>query len=108
MPLVKSEICHLLPHTGDMCLLDTVRQWSDEEIVCDTSSHRDPANPLRCGDRLAAVSGVEYAAQAIGVHGRLVARNDAKPTAGFLASLRELLYPLKFDSVADHFQTEAS
>lgn len=27
--------------------------------------------------------------------------------ANLLASLRELLYPLKFDSVADHFQTEA-
>lgn len=102
MPLTKPEICRLLPHTGDMCLLDAVQQWSDDEIVCSTSSHRDPANPLRCGDVLAAVSGVEYAAQAIGVHGRLVTRNETKPAAGFLASLRDVaLHVDRLDDIAD-------
>jgi predicted hotdog family 3-hydroxylacyl-ACP dehydratase len=102
MPLTKPEICRLLPHSDEMCLLDAVQQWSDDEIVCSTTSHRDPANPLRRGEMLAAVSGVEYAAQAIGVHGRLVARNDAKPAAGFLASLRDVtLHVDRLDDIAD-------
>src|SRR5207237_7007338 len=80
----------LLPHTGDMCLLDLVERWSDDEIVCRVDSHRDARHPLRCGDQLPAVAGVEFAAQAIGVHGCLVTRNHAKPAAGYLVSLRDL------------------
>jgi predicted hotdog family 3-hydroxylacyl-ACP dehydratase len=102
MPLTKSEICRMLPHTGDMCLLDAVQQWNDDEIVCSATSHRDPANPLRRDAMLTAVCGVEYAAQAIGLHGRLVTRNEAKPAAGFLASLRDVTLTVdRLDDVAD-------
>jgi predicted hotdog family 3-hydroxylacyl-ACP dehydratase len=90
MSLGRADICALLPHTGNMCLLEAVQDWNGDEITCLASSHRDPDNPLRRGDLLPAVCGVEYAAQAMGVHGRLVARNQSKPAAGYLASLRDL------------------
>jgi predicted hotdog family 3-hydroxylacyl-ACP dehydratase len=91
MPLSKDEICALLPHTGAMCLLDAVQSWNDDEITCTAVSHRDPANPLRRDGVLPSVCGVEYAAQAIGVHGRLATGNREKPAAGYLASLRDLV-----------------
>lgn len=90
MSLGQADICALLPHTGSMCLLEAVQDWNEAEITCRANSHRDPANPLRRGGILPAVCAVEYAAQAMGVHGRLVAQNQSKPSAGYLVSLRDL------------------
>ncbi|KHK53696.1 3-hydroxymyristoyl-ACP dehydratase [Ralstonia sp. A12] len=93
-PLDRSWIAARIPHSGAMCLLDTVLAWDDARIHCTAISHRDPANPLRAHDRLAAVCGVEYAAQAMAVHGALldVAHETAqqRPRAGFLASVRSV------------------
>ncbi len=102
MPLSKAEICALLPHAGDMCLLDAVLAWDLSEITARASSHRDPDNPLRCDGMLPAVCGVEYVAQTMGVHGGLVSRESrAKPTAGYLAALRDLtLAAARLDDIA--------
>jgi len=98
----------MLPHTGSMCLLDAVQRWDAEHIVCSATSHRDPANPLRRDGVLPAVSGVEYAAQAIGVHGRLVASKRAKPAAGFLVTLRDVnMHALRLDDAGDVLTVEA-
>jgi predicted hotdog family 3-hydroxylacyl-ACP dehydratase len=98
MSLSKMELCGLLPHAGSMCLLEAVQSWNDDEIVCTATSHRDPANPMRHDGVLPAVCGVEYAAQAMGIHGRLVSAQHAKPAAGFLVSLRDLmLYAERLD-----------
>lgn len=108
MSLNQHEIRELLPHTGDMCLLESVQHWDRERIVCTAISHRDPANPLRRGTRLPAVSGVEYAAQSIGVHGRLMAQKNAKPAAGYLVSLRDLvLHAERLDDAGDVLTIEA-
>ena len=56
------------PHGESMCLLDAVDSWDDRTITCRTSSHRDHRNPLRAGGRLMITAGLEYAAQAMGVH----------------------------------------
>ncbi len=56
-----------------MCLLDAVRDWSAEAITCTATSHTDPANPLRADGRLGAANGIEYAAQAMAIHGALLA-----------------------------------
>jgi len=90
-PLGKPEIAALIPHTGAMCLLDAVRFWDDTTIVCAASSHRDPANPLATGGRLDTVCGIEYAAQAMAVHGGLTAKGGECPTAGYLASVRDVV-----------------
>lgn len=79
-----------VPHKGTMCLLERVVEWSDQRIVCEAISHTDPANPLRDAARLGAATGVEYAAQAMAVHGALLAPSDAAPTQGYLTSVRGL------------------
>lgn len=84
-----AEICARLPHAGRMCLLERVEAWDGESIVCLAGSHRDADNPLRVDGRLPAVCGVEYAAQAMALHGSLLAA-DTPPAMGYLASVRDL------------------
>src|SRR5438094_8372580 len=86
----KAEIRTLIPHSGLMCLLDEVVQWDDRSIACVSSTHRDPANPLRRAGRLSAVHAFEYGAQAAAIHGGLRARSAGTTAApGYLAALRD-------------------
>jgi predicted hotdog family 3-hydroxylacyl-ACP dehydratase len=87
----RDDICARLPHAGSMCLLEALESWDAETIVCRALSHRDPANPLRTNDRLHAVNGVEYAAQAMALHGSLLSAPGHKPAVGYLASVRDLV-----------------
>ncbi|WP_144153439.1 hotdog family protein [Paraburkholderia sp. BCC1885] len=89
-PLDHAWIAAHIPHSGSMCLLDTVIAWDAEAIACTTGSHRDPHNPLRAHGRLAAICGVEYAAQAMALHGALLGAAQERPRAGFLASVRDV------------------
>ena len=79
-----------IPHQGNMCLLDAVERWSDDDITCRAVSHRCSANPLRVGGRLGIANGIEFAAQAMAVHGALLAGDDAPPVVGFLTSVRDV------------------
>ena len=81
-------IARRIPHHGDMCLLDAVVDWSETAISCRATSHADPANPLRAADRLGAANGIEYAAQAMAVHGALLAGTSDRPRQGYLTSVR--------------------
>ncbi len=90
MPLGGPEIAALIPHAGAMCLLDAVRFWDETTIVCTASSHHHPDNPLASHGTLDAVCGIEYAAQAMAVHGALTATAGRRPAAGYLASVREV------------------
>jgi predicted hotdog family 3-hydroxylacyl-ACP dehydratase len=40
--LDHAAIAARIPHQGNMCLLDTVVDWSETAISCSASSHRDP------------------------------------------------------------------
>ncbi len=72
-----------------MCLLDSVVHWDDQRILCRAVSHRSLDNPLRSRGQLGAACGIEYAAQAMAVHGALLApADDSRPRAGFLVSVR--------------------
>jgi predicted hotdog family 3-hydroxylacyl-ACP dehydratase len=88
-PLDRGAIARLVPHGGAMCLLDRALFWDADSIVCEADRHRDPANPLRRDGRLPAVCGVEYALQAMALHGALLASGAAQP-AGYLSSLRDV------------------
>jgi predicted hotdog family 3-hydroxylacyl-ACP dehydratase len=90
----KSQLRALLPHTGEMCLLDSVEEWSPERIRCTALSHCSPSNPLRHRDRLAALHIVEYAAQAIAIHGGLVKNSTLgeAPMPGMMAALRNVAF----------------
>ena len=61
-----------IPHKGRMCLLDDVLSWDRSRIRCRSAQHRTPDNPLRAHGRLGAACGIEYAAQAMAVHGALL------------------------------------
>lgn len=88
--LDRAGIAARIPHHGSMCLLDGVASWSDTQIHCQASSHTAPDNPLRAASRLGLANGIEYAAQAMAVHGALRAGADAAPRAGYLTSVREI------------------
>ena len=98
-PLGRAWIAAHIPHSGAMCLLDTVDAWDDTHIRCTATSHRDAHNPLRSQGRLASVCGIEYAAQTMAVHGALAAgacdgmQGEAtahRPRVGYLASVRNV------------------
>ncbi|MGH8133529.1 MAG: 3-hydroxylacyl-ACP dehydratase [Steroidobacteraceae bacterium] len=86
-----------------MCLLDEVLAWDATRIRCRSGTHRAADNPLRAHGRLGAACGIEYAAQAMAVHGALVAasaplastvsthvRGSIGATVGYLASVRNV------------------
>lgn len=91
--LTKDELASLLPHAGRMCLLDCVESWDASTIRCLAVSHRDPANPLRKHGLLGVVAGLEYAAQAMGVHvGLLDGRPPAGGSIGYVGSVRDVAF----------------
>ena len=106
--LDRSAIEALIPHAGAMCLLQSVEHWDAATIRCRASSHRDPANPLTAFGSLGAVCGVEYAAQAMALHGGLTGAVRERPRTGYLASLRSLvLYVERLDILEGDLVVEA-
>ena len=87
----RREIETMIPHAGAMCLLDRVTEWDAVSIRCRAVSHLDPRNPLAVDGVLGAACGVEYAAQAMALHGGLTRVAGERPRAGYLASLRALV-----------------
>lgn len=91
-----------------MCLLDRVEAWSEQGIACLAASHRDPANPLRAEGRLGAANGIEYAAQAMAIHGALLAGSDEPPRQGYLTSVRSVqLHAARLDDLTGELRVEA-
>jgi predicted hotdog family 3-hydroxylacyl-ACP dehydratase len=90
MLLDKAALSRLIPHTGDMCLLDGVLYYDSTCIRCVSRTHLQASNPMFRRGRLPALCGVEYAAQAMAVHGGLNRIASVKPRAGYLASLRDV------------------
>lgn len=86
----RAWIAAHIPHQGRMCLLDGVLECDDERIVCHAGSHRAHDNPLRSHGCLHVACGIEYAAQAMAVHGALCSAQGGRPRAGLLASLRSV------------------
>ncbi len=90
--LPKSDWAHLIPHDGTMCLLDAVQAWDEHTIHATSAGHARANNPLRGSNGLHAVHLAEYGAQAMAVHGALLARSRGIETVrpGMLVSLRDL------------------
>jgi predicted hotdog family 3-hydroxylacyl-ACP dehydratase len=85
----RAELMALIPHQQGMCLLDRVVAWDEACIHAASSTHRDPAHPLRRDGVLSAVHLCEYGAQAMAVHGGLLAaRAGGRARPGMLVSLR--------------------
>jgi predicted hotdog family 3-hydroxylacyl-ACP dehydratase len=98
----RTWIAAHIPHQGAMCLLDQVVSWDTRGIVCRSITHRAADNPLRAHGRLGAACAIEYAAQAIAVHGALL-QPQSGGGIGLLTSARavELLVGRLDDLKAD-------
>jgi predicted hotdog family 3-hydroxylacyl-ACP dehydratase len=106
--LDRAWIAAHIPHQGTMCLLDGVESWDAQRIVCSTASHRSFDNPLRAHGRLATACGIEYAAQAMAVHGALLAGEDGAVRQGMLASARGVQAQVaRLDDIAEDLTIEA-
>ncbi|MDB5361920.1 MAG: hydroxymyristoyl-ACP dehydratase [Rhodospirillales bacterium] len=106
--IARDRIAALIPHAGAMCLLEQVVAWDERTIRCRAISHRDPGNPLAVDGRLGAACGVEYAAQAMALHGGLTGAVGGRPAAGYLASLRALVLRVdRLDDLAGDLVIEA-
>ncbi len=85
------ELCELIPHSGSMCLLQRVLEWDEQRILCESLSHKQRDNPLLRNGCLSSIHALEYGAQAMAVHGGLLARKRGeKLRGGYLAALREV------------------
>jgi len=105
-PLDRVAIARLVPHAGAMCLLDRALSWDATHILCETSRHLDPANPLRRDDLLPAICGAEFALQAMALHGAVCA--TAPQPVGFVTSLRDVdLKVERLDGIAGPLRIEA-
>ena len=116
--LTRDGIAALIPHGGAMCLLARLQAWDANGIVCTAANHRDPAHPLRTRCGLLGPAAIEYAAQAMALHGALITQANATPVApGFLASARDVrLHAMRLDALpcdasgghADELRIEAT
>ncbi len=90
--LPKTDWAGLIPHAGSMCLLDAVIAWDECAIHAISTSHARADNPLRSAQGLHAIHLAEYGAQAMAVHGALLARRQGEttPREGRLVSLRDM------------------
>lgn len=102
------DISSLIPHQGSMCLLHEVVSWDHDRIRCSAISHRDPQHPLRGANGLLAVCGIEYGAQAIAVHGGLLAADDSAPRSGYLANAKDVRWTVdRIDQIDDDLIIDA-
>jgi predicted hotdog family 3-hydroxylacyl-ACP dehydratase len=89
--ITRDIILGLIPHAGAMCLLDRVEDWDETGITCHSTRYAASDNPMRRDDgSLGTTCGIEIAAQAMALHGRLSAPAEGPPRPGFLVSLRDV------------------
>jgi predicted hotdog family 3-hydroxylacyl-ACP dehydratase len=92
----QTRIRALIRHAERMCLLQRVLSWDNATIICQTSSHCDPQNPLRRDGVLRAVHLIEYCAQAMAVHRGLVSEaNGERAPPGVLVSARAFTFQVE-------------
>lgn len=93
--LDRAAIEGLIPHAGSMCLLESVVQWDHESIECRTRSQLETDNPLRVDGGVPIEAGIEYAAQAMAVHGGLGdtgGDTGGGPRRGFVAVVNRVAW----------------
>jgi predicted hotdog family 3-hydroxylacyl-ACP dehydratase len=85
------RIAALIPHAGDMVLLERILDCDAHSIRATTTTHRRADHPLAVRGRLRAVHLCEYGAQAMAVHGGLRSAERGQPSLpGVLVSLRDV------------------
>jgi len=106
--LDRAGIASRIPHGGTMCLLDRLERWTPGEIDCVANNHAQVEHPLRSASGLLAPTAIEYAAQAMALHGSLVALPGAAPSPGYIASVRNVRFAaLRLDTVSSELRIHA-
>lgn len=91
--MLMTSIDTLLPHAGRMRLIDRVVSYDEQSIICESGSHRAPDHPLAEAGVLSIICGLEYGAQAMAIHGALLAASGspgARRRHGFLVAASDL------------------
>jgi predicted hotdog family 3-hydroxylacyl-ACP dehydratase len=96
--LDKTDWADLIPHQGAMCLLDAVVSWDAASIHAISAGHASVDHPLLGKHGLHAVHLVEYGAQAMAIHGALLARDAGAlaPRQGRLVSVRDVTLSIEY------------
>lgn len=104
----RVEIERLIPHSGSMCLLDSVLQWDDDSITCSTASHRREDNPFYTNEELDSVALVEYGAQAAAVHAGLIQQGMGEGGTAYIGAVKNLqIHEATVDTAIDSLKIEA-
>lgn len=108
--IARDDILRMIPHQLGMCLLDGVQAWDDTTLHATSDSHRRADNPLRRDGRLSALHLCEYGAQAMAVHGGLLAARDGRRAPpGMLVSLRAVdLHVVRIDDLPRRLDVHAT
>ena len=88
--LDRAGIAARIPHAGAMCLLERMTSCRADAIECVAINHRDPRHPLRSAGGLLASAAIEYAAQAMALHGAIAGAAGRAAGPGVLASARDV------------------
>ncbi len=97
----------LLPHAGAMVMPEAILHFDHQRLVCTTTRHRAADNPLRRDGRLPALAGIEFAAQAMALHGALRQTPPRALTNGRLGGVRDIVLHRAFlDDIDDALQIE--
>lgn len=107
--LERDSWAGLIPHQGAMALIDRVIDCTDDAILAESDNHRDRGHPLRRDGCVHAVHLCEYGAQAMAVHGALLARQaGGRARPGLLVALRGVdLHVDRIDDLAGPLRIEA-
>lgn len=105
MVLTRTEIAGLIPQAGAMSLLDRVLAFDADSLCAAAVGQRAADHPLRHGGRLSPLAGIEYAAQAMALHGALTAGDDRR--AGYLALIKDTHWAVsRLDDIEDELTIE--
>ena len=91
--LNRQEIEQRLPHAGKMSLLDTITHADQLTLSASAVSHLNNDNPLRLNNKLSSINGIEYAAQAMAIHGFLLSElkhTEASAQTAYIATVRNI------------------
>lgn len=94
MPSIET----LLPHAGRMRLIDRVVSYDEQTIICESDSHRAADHPLAEAGALSIICGLEYGAQAMAIHGALLASGgspDTRTRHGYLVAASDLRWTVE-------------
>ena len=106
----RDWITRHIPHSGEMCLLDGVLAWDSQTVRCLSRRHRDPRNPLKDHHGVGVACGIEFAAQAMAVHGALLATApESARRPGYLVVVRSVRFEVaRLDDLADDLIVSAT